>query len=125
MHYVKVAAALVLPCLAWSCSSNSSPTGPSTNCAITVPQTTIDVGFASSTETSLASTAATCTFTVSTSQPFVTITSATTQTGPGSVTFTVAENNGASRQASVTLGSVVVTVNQAAGPPAIVFNQPT
>jgi hypothetical protein len=41
------------------------------------------------------------------------------------VTFTVAENTGASRQATVTLGSIVVTVNQAAGPPPIVFNQPT
>jgi hypothetical protein len=125
MRILSVLAAIALPCLMWSCSSKSSPTGPSTNCAITVPQTTIDVGFAASTQNIFASAGAGCTFTVTTNQPFITITSATTQTGPGSVTFTVAENNGAARQATVTLGTVVVTVNQAAGPPPIVFNQPT
>jgi hypothetical protein len=125
MRYLRFVAAFVLLSLAWSCSSKSSPTGPSTNCAITVPQTTIDVGFTASTQNIFASTAASCTFTVSTNQPFITITSATTQTGPGSVTFAVAENNGAARQATVTLGTVAVTVNQAAGPPPIVFGQPT
>jgi hypothetical protein len=92
---------------------------------VTVPQTTIDVGFAASTQSIFASTAANCTFTVTASQPFITITSSTSQTGPGSVTFTVAENSAAARQATVTVGSVVVTINQAAGPPPIVFNQPT
>jgi hypothetical protein len=85
----------------------------------------IEVGFAASSQNIFASTAASCTFNVTTNQPFITITSATSQTGPGSVTFTVAENSGAARQATVTLGSVAVTVNQAAGPPPIVFNQPT
>jgi hypothetical protein len=37
----------------------------------------------------------------------------------------VAENTGAARQATVTLGTVAVTVNQAAGLPPIVFNLPT
>lgn len=46
-------------------------------------------------------------------------------TGPGSVTFTVAENTGAARQATITVGSVVVTINQAAAPPSIQFAQPT
>jgi len=41
------------------------------------------------------------------------------------VTFTVAENTGAARQATVTLGTMAVTVNQAAGPPPIVFEQPS
>ena len=117
-------AALVAACVMWSCSSKT-PTGPSGNCAITVPQTTINVGFAASTQTISASTASSCAFTVTANQPFITITSATTQTGPGAVTFTVAENTGAARQATVTLGTVVVTVNQAAGPPPIVFEQPT
>jgi hypothetical protein len=111
-------------CLVAACTSKNSPTAPTSNCAITVPQTTIDVGFAASTQSISISTAATCTFTVTPSQSFITITSATTQTGPGAVTFTVAENTGAARQATVTLGTVVVTVNQAAGPPPIVFDQP-
>ena len=117
-------AGLVIPCLMWSCARSNSPTGPTTNCAVTVPQTTIDVGFAAGTQAISVSTAASCTFNVTASQPFITITSATTQTGPGSVTFSVTENTGASRQATITLGTVVVTVNQAAGPPPIVFNQP-
>lgn len=121
----RLIAVVVIPCLAWACTSKNTPTGPTTSCAITVPQTTIEVGFAASAQSIFASTAATCTFTVSANQPFITITSATTQTGPGSVTFTVAENTGPARQATVTLGSVAVTVNQAAGPPPIVFNQPT
>ena len=116
--------ALVAVCVMWSCTSKS-PTGPSTNCAVTVPQTTINVGFVPSTQNISVSTAATCTFTVTASQSFITITSATSQTGPGAVTFTVAENTGAARQATVTLGTVVVTVNQAAGPPPIVFEQPS
>jgi hypothetical protein len=61
---------------------------------------------------------------VTASQPFISITSATSQTGPGAVTFSVADNTGAARQATITLGTVVVTVNQAAGPPPIVFEQP-
>jgi hypothetical protein len=113
----------VVPCVMWSCTSKS-PTGPSTNCAVTIPQTTINVGFVASTQTISVSTAASCTFTVTANQPFITITSAPTQTGPGAVTFTVAENTGAARQATVTLGTVAVTVNQAAGPPPIVFEQP-
>lgn len=125
MSFVRLIAALAVPCLVWSCSSKSSPTGPTANCAITVPQTTIDVGFTASSQSIFASTTATCTFTVTTNQPFITITSATSQTGPGTVTFTVAENTGAARQATVSLGTITVTVNQAAGPPAIVFNQPT
>ena len=116
-------AAFVVPCLLWSCTSKS-PTGPTTNCTVTVPQTTINVGFAASTQSISVSTTATCTFTVTASQSFITITSATSQTGPGAVTFTVAENTGAARQATVTLGTVVVTVNQDAGPPPIVFEQP-
>ena len=116
-------AAVIFPCLMWSCTSKS-PTGPSTNCAVTVPQTTMDVGFAASSQSISVSTAASCTFTVTASQSFITITSATNQTGPGAVTFTVADNTGAARQATITLGTVVVTVNQAAGPPPIVFEQP-
>lgn len=124
-NHVVRSLAFVVPFLVWSCTSKNTPTGPTTNCAVTVPQTSIDVGFAASTQTISVSTAASCTFSVTANQAFITITSATTQTGPGAVTLTVAENTGAARQATVTVGSVAVTVNQAAGPPPIVFNQPT
>jgi hypothetical protein len=115
----------MIPFVMWSCKSNNTPTGPTTNCAVTVPQTTLDVGFAASTQAISVSTTSTCTFTVAASQPFITITSATPQTGSGPVTFSVAENNGAARQAAISLGTVIVTVNQAAGAPPIVFSQPS
>ena len=103
----------------------SSPTGPSTSCALTVPQTTIEVGFAGGAQSIFVSTTPTCAWTATTNQSFISITSSTGQSGPGSVTFTVAENSGAARQGTITIGTVAVTVNQAAGPPPIVFAQPT
>jgi hypothetical protein len=45
-------------------------------------------------------------------------------TGPGSVTFTVAQNTGDARQATITVGGVTVAINQAAAPPSIQFAQP-
>lgn len=122
--FLRFCVSVVLCGFAWSCTSRT-PTGPSSNCAVTVPQTTINLGFAASTQTISVSTTANCTFTVTANQPFVTITSATSQTGPGAVTFSVAENTGAARTATITIGTVAVTVNQAAGPPPIVFEQPS
>ena len=95
----------------------SSPTSPSTSCAVTVPQTTIEVGFPGGAQSIFVSTTPTCAWTVTTNQSFISITSATGQSGPGSVAFTVAENTGAARQGTITIGTLAVTVNQAAGPP--------
>jgi hypothetical protein len=115
---------LVVPIVAASCSRSSSPTSPTT-CAVTVPQQTIEVGFAGGPQSIFVSTTASCAWTVTTSQSFVAITSGAGQSGPGTVTFNVAENTGAARQATITIGSTTVTVNQAAGPPSINFTQPT
>src|SRR5688572_21018696 len=112
-----------IPLVVVSCSKKTSPTGPS--CTLTVPQTTIEVGFAGGAQSVFVSTTESCTWTVATNQAFISITSGTGQSGPGTVTFTVAENTGASRQATITIGTVAVTVNQAAGPPPITFAQPT
>ncbi len=108
-----------------SCGRSSSPTSPTTTCAITVPQTTVDVGFAGGAQNIFVSTTPTCAWTATTNQSFISITSGSGQSGPGSVAFTVAENAGPARQATITIGGVAVTVNQAAGPPAITFAQPT
>jgi hypothetical protein len=82
----------------------------------------MSVGFAGGANTILVSTAATCAWNATTTSAFLTLRTAG-MTGPGSVAFTVAENTGAARQGSITIGSVTVTINQAAAPPAIVFNQ--
>jgi len=115
---------LVVPFAVASCSRSNSPTSPTT-CAITVPQQTIEVAFAGGPQSIFVSTTATCAWTVTTNQSFISITSGTGQSGPGTVTFNVAENTGAARQATIAIGSVNVTVNQAAGPPPITFTQPT
>jgi hypothetical protein len=115
---------LVVPIVVASCSRSNSPTSPTT-CAITVPQQTIEVGFAGGPQNIFVSTTAACAWTVTTNQSFVAITSGTSQSGPGTVTFHVAENTGAARQATITIGSITVTVNQAGGPPPITFTQPT
>jgi hypothetical protein len=115
---------LVVPFVVASCSRSNSPTGP-TACTITVPQQTIEVAFAGGPQSIFVSTTASCAWTVTTNQSFVSITSGTGQSGPGTVTFNVAENTGAARQATITIGSIAVTVNQAAGPPPINFTQPT
>lgn len=112
-----------IPLVVASCG-RSSPTSP-TNCTLTVPQTTIEVGFQGGSQSIFVSTTATCAWTATTNQSFISITSGTGQTGPGAVTFTVAENTGAARQATITVGTVPVTINQAAGPPPITFAQPT
>ena len=111
--------------VAMASCGRSSPTSPSTGCAVTVPQTTIEVGFPGGAQSIFVSTTPTCAWTVTTNQSFISITSGTGQSGPGSVTFTVAENTGAARQGTVTIGTLAVTVNQAAGPPPIAFPQPT
>ena len=109
-----------LPLLS-ACSKDSSPSGPSATCALTVPQTTFEVGFTGGANNIFVSTQNSCTWNVSTSDAFLTITSAASMTGSGSVSFTVAQNTGAARQGAIAVGSVRVTVNQAAGAPGIEF----
>lgn len=82
----------------------------------------MNVGFAGGANSILVSTAATCAWNATTTSSFLTLTTSG-MTGPGSVAFTVAENTGAARQGSITIGSVSVTINQAAAPPPIVFTQ--
>ena len=107
-----------------ACNRSESPTTPSATsaCALTIPQTTMNVGFAGGANSILVSTAATCAWNATTTSSFLTLTTSG-MTGPGSVAFTVAENTGAARQGAITIGSVTVTINQAEAPPPIVFTQ--
>ena len=63
------------------------------------------------------STNASCAWTAASSGSFVTVTSASSATGPGTVSITVAENLGNARSATLTIAGQTVTVNQAAGDP--------
>ncbi len=58
-----------------------------------------------------------CTWSVSTSASWLTLSGPVTRTGPGTVSYTAAANGGSARTGNVTIGGVGVTVAQAAAPP--------
>ena len=121
----RLLALIVFPFLVSGCGGGggtpSSPT-PAANCTITVPQTTMNVTATGGASAIPVTAGTTCAWTVTSNQPWLTITSGTGGTGAASVTFTVAENTGEARTATVTIGGVAVAVTQAAAPPPIVFN---
>ncbi|MBM3735889.1 MAG: hypothetical protein FJW39_08905 [Acidobacteria bacterium] len=60
---------------------------------------------------------ANCTWNAAVSAPWLTITSALSGTGPGNISYTVAQNTGPARSAVLSAAGVGVTVNQASGLP--------
>ena len=112
---------LIVPVVTAACSgSPSSPTPatpPAATCAFTVSSTALSVAGVGGTATITVTTGSTCAWTVTSSGAFVNVTSATSQTGTGTVTISVAENTADARTATLTVGGQTVTVNQAAGDP--------
>jgi len=100
----------------------STPTAPTTNCAITVPQASLNIAAGGGSSAIPVTATAGCAWTVTSSQSWLTITSGTGATGNATVTFSAAENTGGERTAIITIGGVPVTVTQAAAPAPIVFN---
>ncbi|MDP2052259.1 MAG: hypothetical protein Q8L75_01385 [Acidobacteriota bacterium] len=58
-----------------------------------------------------------CAWTAASSSSFVNVTSAASNSGPGTASLAVAENTGNARSATLTVAGQSVTVNQAAGDP--------
>jgi large repetitive protein len=102
--------------------ASSTPTAPTVNCAVSVPQTSISITAAGGSSAIPVTATAGCAWTVTSSQSWLTITSGAGATGNATVTVSAAENTGTERTAIVTIGGVQVTVTQAAAPPPIVFN---
>ena len=100
----------------------STPTAPTASCAITVPQTSINITAAGGSSAIPVTAAGNCAWTVTSSQPWLTTSPSTGATGPATLTVSAAENTGSERTAAITIGGVQVTVTQAAAPPPIVFN---
>lgn len=124
------AALLCLSLTLAGCSESSdSPTQPSptqptqtqttpANCTFTVSTTTFNLAGAGATATLSVNTASGCAWTVqNNSQSFVSVTTSTSQTGPGNVSFTVTENLGDARIGTLTVAGQNVVINQAAGDP--------
>jgi hypothetical protein len=113
--------------LAAACSSSSSTTPSTTTTTTTTTTTPPPCAFAVAPTTAAANggggevtitvgvSAATCTWTATTTASFLTIKSGASGTGAGSVVLTVAANQGGRRSGTVTVAGTVVTVNQDSG----------
>lgn len=109
---------LLLPIAVAACSgSPSSPSPTTATCSLTLGSTTLNMAGVGGTATIAVTTGSTCSWTVASSAAFVSVTSATSQTGPGTVSISVAENLGDTRTARLAIGGQAVTVNQASGDP--------
>lgn len=112
---------LIVPVVVAACSSSpTSPTPttpPAATCSFTVSSTALNIAGVGGTATLTVTTGSTCAWTVASSAAFVNVTSAPSQTGPGTVSISVPENTGDARTATLTIGGQTVTVNQAAGDP--------
>jgi hypothetical protein len=105
-----------------ACSTSSSPTTPSptaptATCTYTLGSTTLNMAGASATASIGLTTNSGCAWSLTSSGSFFAVTSATSGSGPATVTLTIAENPGDARSGSITIGGQTVTINQAAGDP--------
>ncbi|MDP2317786.1 MAG: BACON domain-containing protein [Acidobacteriota bacterium] len=112
---------LLTPVLLTACagsSTSSSPTSPTSQaCVYTLGTTTLNMAGVGGTATIGVTTNAGCAWTAASSGSFVNVTSAASNSGPGTASLAVAENTGDSRSATLTVAGQTVTVNQAAGDP--------
>jgi hypothetical protein len=93
-------------------------------CTFSLGAASTSIGSAGGSGTVTVNTQAGCTFSASTSSPFLTITSGNPGNGSGSVGFNVAANSGAARSGTILIAGQTFTVNQAAAPPTLVSASP-
>jgi hypothetical protein len=113
--------ALLAPLALSACSgasSSASPTSPtSPACVYSLGTTTLNMAGVGGTATIGVTTNAGCAWTAASNGSFVSVTSAASSSGPGTVSLAVAQNTGDARSATLTVAGQTVTVNQAAGDP--------
>jgi hypothetical protein len=83
------------------------------SCSFSVSPASLSVAMSGGTSTVTVGGGITCSWTAASNSDFITLTSATTGTGNGSVTFSVASNAGALRTGTLTVAGQTVTVIQA------------
>lgn len=120
---IKLASALLLLLMTLTaCSDSDTPTSPTppaqANCPFTISTTTFSLSGAGASATLSVNTGSGCSWTVqNNSQSFVTVSGNSSQTGSGTVSFTVSENLGDTRTGSLTIAGQNIVINQAAGDP--------
>ena len=127
----RLLALVFVPFIVSSCGggpTTPTPTGQNTNnppCAVNVQTPQINVGGNAGPTAFTVNAPANCAWTVTSSQPWLTITSGTGATGTGTVTFTVTENPlGQARTATITINGLAIMVTQAAGGPPLTLTTP-
>jgi hypothetical protein len=84
-------------------------------CAFSISAPTHTVGSAGGSRSVIVTTTEGCPWTAASNVPWITVTSAASGNGPGTVTFTVAATNGPARSGSLTVAGETVTVIQGEG----------
>jgi Putative binding domain, N-terminal len=87
-------------------------------CSIVLSPTSVSAGASGGSTTITITTSSACNWVSISNDPFIVLTSPSSGSGSGSLTFSVAANTGAARTGSVTISGQTVTVTQAAGSPA-------
>ena len=99
-------------------ASPTSPTPPAqTTCAYSISTATFSMSGAGGSATFAVSTGSTCTWTVASNASFATVCPTSTQTGSGTVTFTVGENPGDTRTGTLSIAGQTVTISQGPNDP--------
>jgi hypothetical protein len=98
-------------------TESTSPAAPTPTCTYNVSSTTVSVAGTGGTAFLTVTAGAGCAWTASSNAAFVTLTSAASQSGNGTVNLTIAENSGDARTGTLTVAGQTVTVSQAAGDP--------
>lgn len=119
----KLASALLFLSLTLAACSDSptepTPTPPTqTTCTFTISTTTFNLSGAGASATLSVNTGSGCTWSVTNnSQSFVSVTTPASQTGPGTVSFSVPVNSGADRTGTLTIAGQNVVINQVSNDP--------
>ena len=96
-------------------SVTQAAAGP--GCSFSISPTTQSIGVLGGTATVAVTTSATCSWSATTADTWIAITSGASGTGNGKVALTIAANLGAARTGTVTIGGQAFTVNQASALP--------
>ncbi len=112
---LRVALSVVIVAAIGGCKEKS--TVQPTDCSQkTVSPPTVSVNASDGTATATVTAPAGCTWTASTSIPWVTVTSGASGTGPGTVVFAIRGNSGAARSGTATVADKTVTLLQEGAP---------